>query len=199
MKSIKEKIKSKVKAKAQALKDKLKGAKAKRCSAIVAAVGVAVALSGCATADPASRSNNNKIGDVEPAVKLVLENAHSNTVSVVLNVTFGDGLIASADSKGSTETQTATPTTSIPIRIDARYNDAISAATPASKKVLGSIGDGLGAVLDMMASKKSGKVDVVKTDGTPAVVTCDNGQCSFSSGCSDCTDSSSCSSCTDNK
>ena len=179
-------IKDKIKAKAKSVKDKLKGSKSskssRKCAAIVAALGlsgVAAALSGCATADPASRANDNKVGDIEPTVKVVMENSSSNTVSVVVKTTLGDGLLASADSAGSTETQTATPTTSIPIRIDARYNDALAAASTTSRSVLGTIGEGLGAVLDLMASKKDGTVTVQKTDGTTATVECKDGQCTF--------------------
>ena len=96
-----------------------------------------------------------------------------------VRITTGDGALASADSAGSTETQTATPTLDVRARLDARYNDAIAGATSASRSLLGSIGDGLTAVLDLMASKKSGAVPVTLTDGSAATVRCENGQCSL--------------------
>lgn len=166
-------IKEKVKAKAKILKEKLKGS-AKKCAALVAILCVA----GCMDTNPASRANDNKVGDIEPTVKVIFEEgACSNTVTVTMPVTLGDGVLASADSAGSTETQTATPTLDIRTKIDARYNDALAAATPASKAVLGSLGEGLGAVLDLMESKKYGKVNATTNDGKNVVVECANGQC----------------------
>ncbi len=191
-----------MKTKIQAMKEKIEAKKTKakgklaakvkarkRNVAAAAALFLCAALCGCMDTNPASRANSNRFGDVEPGVKVVIgENACSNTVSVTVPVTIGDGVLASADSAGSTETQTATPTLDIRTKIDARYNDAISGATAASKGVLGSIGDGITAVLDMMQSKKSGTVQVTKTDGTCATVKCENGQCEFAEDCAECTD-----------
>ena len=176
-------IKEKVKEKAKALKEKLKGAK--KCAALVAALGAAATFAGCASANPASRANESGVEDVSPAIKVEINNSSSNTVSIVLRNTIGDGVLASADSSGSTETQTATPTLDIRTKIDARYNDAMAAATSTSKNVLDSLGEGFGAVLDLMASKKSGTVDAKTKEGKAVKVSCENGQCSI---CEDCTD-----------
>ncbi|MBQ2629218.1 MAG: hypothetical protein IJG13_06025 [Kiritimatiellae bacterium] len=185
-KSIKEKVKDKAKATKEKVKAKAKGAK--RCAVLVLMCGLCVALTGCMDTNPASRATSNAIGDVEPAVKVVVENASSNTISVVVKTTFGDGAIASADSSGSTETQTATPSMSIPVKIDARYNDAMAAASTTSKSVLDTLTDwGKEAVLGMMASKATGKVEVEKKDGTKATVECKDGQCSLAAGgCASC-------------
>ena len=173
-------VKEVVKAKVKAIKAKVKG-KVKGVAAVAVLCGFLAALAGCSfDTTPASRATT---ASYEIAVEVsVDEGASSTTVSVPF--TFGDGALASADSTGSTETQTATPTLDIRTRIDARYNDAISGATAASKTTLGLIGDGITGVLDMMASKKSGTVAVTKTDGTAATVKCENGQCEF---CEDCT------------
>ena len=77
----------------------------------------------------------------------------------------------------------ATPTNEVKTDVTAKYNDAIAAASNASRSVLGQIGDGLGSVLDLMSSKGSGSVPVTKSDGTKAVVKCENGECEF---CEDC-------------
>lgn len=179
-------IKEKVKAKAKAVKEKLKGTA--KASKLAKALGVsalaALCLAGCQTPNQASRGTSNENGDFEPSVAVTV-NGSSNTVSVVIRGTYGDGAIASADSSGSTETQTQTPTFDLRTRVDARYNDAVAGASDASKRVLGGIGDGLTAILDLMQSKKSGTVAVTKTDGTPATVKCEGGQCSF---CTDCDD-----------
>ncbi len=173
-------IKEKVKAKAKAVKDRLKGAaKASKPAKAAGALALgAFLLAGCQTPNQASRGTSNENGDFEPSVEVTV-NGSSNTVSVVLRGTYGDGAIASADSSGSTETQTQTPTFDLRTRVDARYNDAISGATSASQKVLGAIADGTTGVLELMQSKKSGRVTVTKTDGEPATVECADGQCSF--------------------
>lgn len=170
-KSVKEKIKSKAKTVKDKLKEKLKVKKPKRAAVAVATLA-ALALTGCMGTAPASRATTATYGDI--IVKLG-ERARNNKITV----TLGDGALASADSAGSTETQTTTPTMDIKPDIDLRYNDAIAGATAASKTVLGSIGDGIEAVLQLMQSKGSGTVQVQKTDGTTATVECADGQCSF--------------------
>lgn len=177
MQAMKEKIESK-KARARGkLAAKVKAGK----SAAAAALFLCAALCGCMDTNPASRANSNRFGDVEPGVKIVIgEGACSNVVSVTVPVTIGDGVLASADSAGSTETQTATPTMDIKPDIDVRYNDALAAASAASRGVLETLTPaGADAVLKLMGSKETGTVDVVKTDGTTATVKCEDGQCSF--------------------
>lgn len=177
MKTIKDKIKAKAKATKEKVKGKLKGAKKAKAVAVVAVA--ALALSGCLDTAPASRATSANYR-IEIAVK-VGDNARDNKFD--LPFTIGDGALASADSAGSTETQTTTPTMDIKPDLDIKYNDAIAGATAASKTVLGSIGEGLEAVLKLMQSKETGTVAVTKTDGTAATVKCENGQCEF---CTDC-------------
>lgn len=176
-------IKEKVKAKAKALKEKLKGS-AKKCAALVAVFALAI-LAGCQTPEQASRSTANTNGDIEPTVKVAIgENAASNTVTVAIHVKLGDGAIASADSAGSTESQTQTPTFDIKPDLDVRYNDAIAGATSASKGVLETLlSASASKVVEMMASGGTGTVEVTKKDGTSATVKCENGQCEV---CEDC-------------
>lgn len=132
----------------------------------------AFALCGCSTATPASRATTAtyqfrfELGD--------------NAKSVTINTTMGDGALASADSEGSTETQTATPTLDIKPDIDLRYNDAIAGASAASKDVLSVLtGEAKEKVLALMQSKGTGTVEVKKADGTSATVECADGQCKF--------------------
>ncbi len=166
----KKSAKERIKAKAKAVKGKVK---AKVKAAAIAAI--ACFALGCSTATPASRAttatytfNFNFPMD---------DGAKGNTVNITNKM--GDGALASADSSGSTETQTATPTVDVKPDINVRYNDAIAGATTASKGVLAAIGYGADAVLELMSNKKSGTVEVTKTDGTPATVQCADGQCSF--------------------
>jgi hypothetical protein len=196
VKSAKDKIKDKLAQTKAKVKGKLKGtAAAIACLLLFAG--------GCMDTAPASRYTATTVGDI--VVKNNVDDLRSRSgragtngvetaaakaplVSISTMVQLSDVTMASADSKGSTETQTATPTLDVRTRVDARYNDAISGATAASKTVLGQIADGATSVLDMMLSKKSGTVKVTKTDGTEATVECKDGQCSFVD--STCTDGS---------
>ena len=181
---MKKSIKEKVKAKAKAVKEKLKG-KTKKTAMIVAAFSLAC-LTGCMTPGQASRGTSNNEGDVEPAVKICIgDNSHSNTVIVTQTITHGDGAIASADSSGSTENQTQTPTFDISPKTDLRYNDALAAASTTSKGILETLTEaGMNKVLALMQSGGSGTVTVGNTNGGQTTVTCENGQCTAAS-CSD--------------
>lgn len=196
----KEAIKAKAKAKAKSVKDKVKAkvaaikAKVKgRTATALAALAAMLFAAGCSTATPASRYTATTIGDV--VVKNNVDDLRSRAgstnsvadakaplVSISTTIELSDVTVASADSSGSTETQTATPTTTVDVKPDVRYNDAIAGATSASKGVLSAVGYGADAVLEMMASKKSGTVKVQKKDGSEATVKCENGQCSFCEG-----------------
>lgn len=170
-KSVKEKI--------AAMKKKVKGkiAKLKGKGASVAVIALALlAVFGCLDTNPASRATSASV--TKPSVGVSVGSCASNVV-VTAYIHIQDIGQASADSEGSTETQTTTPTMDIKPDINVRYNDAIAGATAASKTVLGSIGDGIEAVLQLMQSKSTGTVQVQKTDGTTATVECADGQCSF--------------------
>jgi len=178
-------IKEKVKAKAKAVKEKLKGGKAKKCASMVVAAFALAAIAGCMTPEQASRSTKADVGDVEPTVKVEFgEGCASNSVSVVVRTTFGDGAIASADSSGSTESQTQTPTFDISPKTDLRYNDAMAAASVTSRGIIESLSAaGAQKVLALMESGGTGEVTVEKKDGTQAVVKCEGGQCTACTAC----------------
>lgn len=180
-------IKDKVKAKAKAVKEKLKGKAKKKCARCVdcaLAIFAALAIAGCMTPEQASRSTHSTYGDIEPDVRV--EAIGTNAVTVTVNITFGDGAIASADSSGSTESQTQTPTFDISPKTDLRYNDAMAAASTASKGVLETLTTaGANTVLSLMADKATGTVKVERADGGTSTVKCENGQCSL---CTDCMD-----------
>lgn len=152
-------------------------------ASMLAPAAALVALSGCQTPNQASRGTSNENGDFEPSVDVKV-NGSSNVVSVVIRNTYGDGAIASADSSGSTESQTQTPTFDIRPQTDLRYNDAMAAASTTSKGILETLTQsGAEKVLSLMSSGGTGTVTVEKKDGTQAVVKCENGQCTT---CSDC-------------
>ena len=181
-KSKKEKLaekKAKMNAKMAAKKKKI-GKAAK----VVAVLALVLAVAGCFT-DPKSRANQSEVGDQKPAVTVSIgERACNNTLNFRMPTTVGDVGYQAADSAGSTENQTANPSWTFPIKVDARYNDVLAKATDATKATLSSLGGNLGAVLDALVSGESKTVEVTKSDGTAATVKCENGQCSF---CEDCT------------
>lgn len=182
-------VKGKEKVKAKIAKAKKKIArKCKGCYKLIPFAAALAAFCGCSMATPASRATSANYGDFGGDVKVVVENSTGTTVNVSLPIKVGDGALASADSSGSTETQTATPTLDIKPDIDVHYNDAIKNATDASKGVLETLAKGSAdAVVRMMASGDSGTVKVQKSDGSAAVVKCENGQCSLCTDCK-CTD-----------
>ena len=130
--------KEKVAAKMAKAKAKI-ARKAKGMCACIAAFALAF-VCGCMTPEQASRSTNATYGDMEAKVATDIgEKAHNNAVTVDIKVTIGDGAIASADSSGSTESQTQTPTFDISPKTDLRYNDATrrTARRPLSRARMG--------------------------------------------------------------
>ena len=164
-----------------------------KCAALVAAFGLAM-LCGCATSDSAqpakSQTQSNKFDDC------VFIMAAKATVSNGVVRAEGDGAtplemftqtqsLENSGTDTTSQTATQTPTTDVKPDLDVHYNDAIKGATDASKGVLESLIDtSAKSVLQMMSEKKSGTVQVTKTDGSTATVKCEDGQCSF------CTDGS---------
>lgn len=141
-----------------------------------------VALSGCQTPNQASRGTSNENGDFEPRVDVKV-NGSSNVVSVVIRNTYGDGAIASADSSGSTESQTQTPTFDIKPDLDVHYNDAVGTGGNAISAFVSSLtAESASLLRDYVTNKKSGKITVTKTDGTTETLDCDSGTCTTTGG-----------------
>ena len=81
-------------------------------------------------------------------------------------------------------TPTATPSNTVDTKLDAKYNDATKQAAGALESTLAMLTpESQEAVKSLAASGKNGTVEVTKTDGTKASVTCEDGNCSF---CTDC-------------
>lgn len=103
-KSLKQKVRGKMKTKKEILKAKLKGVT--KTAPGVATLLAVMMFAGCQTADPASRSNRASYGDLEPRITI---NGSSNTVSFAM--TIGDGVLASADGGGDTQSNSPVQTT----------------------------------------------------------------------------------------
>ena len=166
-----------------------KKAKIKGKFALIAfALSLGVIATGCATADPSSRSTSGTYGDTEPSVKVVFEKgSHNNTATITMPVTMGDAAVASADSSGSTESMTATPTNTTDIKPKTDVNTTGGRSAGVLESLIGAFGTWL--------TTPSGKEAVSAT----APADCTGGDCKDGN-CSPCTDGScsdgSCSECT---
>ena len=168
--------KDRVKAKAKAVKAKAKAVKGKMKSAAKCAIAFALLLvvAGCATSDPASRLTKAEYGDIKVCVE-------ENVRDVTINVTIGDGAIASADSAGSTESITASPTNDV--KPDTNIDVPINKASGAQ-----SVGSVLG---DAVASAVKGAFGGDKTTATAVPLAqksedCADGSCNPGGTCTDC-------------
>ena len=173
---VKEKAKS-VKAKAKAVKGKMKTAA--KCAV---AFALLLAFAGCATSDPASRLTKAEYGDI----KVCLE---ENVRDVTINITLGDGAIASADSAGSTESITASPTNDVKpdTNIDIPINKAAGAQNVGSV-----LGDAAASAVKGLFSKSetdnaaSTEKSENCADGSCETGSCTDGACNSGGTCTDC-------------
>ena len=157
MKTIKDRIKSKVKAKAKAVKAKLKGAK--KCAV---ALAVAALAAGCMETQPASRATTASYR-IDVTLKID-EGSKCGTVNMPF--TLGDGALASADSAGSTETQTATPT--MDVKPDVDVSVPVNKSGGGAQSVGSVLGDAAAAAVKGLVGGK---------DATPSPAACADGSC----------------------
>lgn len=173
MKNIKEKVKAKV-AKAKE-KVKAKVGKCAKCAVILVALA---AVAGCMDTNPASRatSSADKVGDFDFRME-GCSNCH-----FAVNFTKGDSALASADSSGSTETQTATPTKTTDIRPQTDVNTTGGRSAGVLESMVGAFGTWLATPSGKAAAESAAACP----DGKCATGTCADGSCTDGS-CSDCT------------
>lgn len=188
------KTNDKTKAKVDKANAKTKGRVKKAVAKSACVLLLAMCAVGCMhPGEQAAKSEtmNVTIKDSVIAVNIGAKKSTANCVSNTVEMaaeserTYDVTILSQAQSLESsgTETfgQTQTPTMDIKPDIDVRYNDALAAASNASKGVLESLtAAGANKVLAMMADKSTGTVEVTKKDGTTATVECKDGQCSFS-------------------
>lgn len=160
-------IKESVKAKAKSTKAKVKS-KLKKVSACVA---ILLVVCGCATSEPASRATTARYGDI---VVRIGEGAKGNKVTL----TIGDGALASADSSGSTETMTSSPTNEVKPDIDVSVPVNKAGAAQSVGSVLG---DAVASLVSGIVSKKTDSSNGSSadcTDGSCSYGACTDGSCS---------------------
>lgn len=125
-----------------------------------------LALAGCQTADPASRSNRAAYRDIYAEVR-----GESNTVCI----TVGDGLYASADGGGDRQDSAATQTT------DTRPEVAVgvgggSAGTGGAAPQSGIVGDALKKLMSIVGGTAPEGTKLTAEEAA-AVTACANGAC----------------------
>ena len=125
-----------------------------------------LALAGCQTADPASRSNRAAYRDIYAKVR-----GASNTVCI----TVGDGLYASADGGGDKQDSAATQTT------DTRPEVAVgvgggSAGTGGAAPQSGIVGDALKKLMSIVGGTAPEGTKLTAEEAA-AVTACANGAC----------------------
>lgn len=187
----KDKAKAKIAKADRKIARKCKGGK---LAALLAAFALAL-LCGCATSDSQQPAKANTMNNTFDDCIIVVA-THASVSNRIVTAEGTKDIPAvelftqtqSLESSGTesfAQTATQTPTTDVKPDIDVHYNDALKNATDASKGVLETLVDSSAkAVLQMMSEKKSGTVQVTKTDGSTATVECKDGQCSL------CTDGS---------
>ena len=213
-----DKAKTKAAAKIAKAKAKVERKTKRGVAAVVAALALSAIFTGCATSDSAqpakSQTQNNTFDDciiivaTQASVSNRIVKADGTKDIPAVELFTQTQSLESSGTESFAQTATQTPTTDVKPDIDVHYNDALKNATDASKGVLETLlSSSANKVLDMMASKKTGTVEVTKSDGSKATVECKDGQCAFASSCPNgkCSDgtcssgncSAGCSSCKD--
>ena len=155
--SDKKPAKDKIKEKAKAMKSKLKS-KVKNVATCLALLLLVV---GCSTSEPASRATTARYD---------FGSIHCDGSSTV-TITIGDGAIASADSTGSTETMTSSPTNDVKPDIDV--------SVPVNKAGAGqSVGSVLGDAVEGRIKGTSARAN----NSTATVAPCEDGSCNEGGG-----------------
>ena len=181
MKDIKAKVSAKVSAAKAKVKAKVgKAGKGAKCAVVLLALASVV---GCMDTNPASRatSSADKLGDI--TVKF--ENCSNCTGTV--NYTKGDSALASADSSGSTETQTLSPTQKTDVSPKTDVNTTGGRSAGVLESIVGAFGTWLATPSGKEAAATSAAAATANCkDGSCPAGNCSDGSCSDGS-CAECT------------
>ena len=155
--SSKKPTKDKIKEKAKSMKRKLKS----KVKKVATCLALLLLVAGCSTSEPASRAT---------IARYDFGSIHCEGNSTV-TITLGDGAIASADSTGSTETMTSSPTNDVKPDIDV--------SVPVNKAGAGqSVGSVLGDAVEGLINGASARAN----NSTATVAPCEDGSCSEGGG-----------------
>ena len=151
--------KTKLAAKLAAKRGKMKGG-----AAVTALALLGLALAGCQSADPASRSNRTAYRDIYATV-----NGASNTVTL----TVGDGTYASADGGGDKVKSSPTQTTDTKPEVAVGVGGG-SAGTGGAKPASGIAGEALNKLMGILGGDGS----KLTAQEAAAIKDCADGACS---------------------
>lgn len=150
----------------------------------VAVMSTFLSCVGCSSAQPASRATS---ATYDISVKVGIDEKAHATINIPLKI--GDGAIASADSTGSTETQTATPTLDIKPDVNLNYAQGGGITNRGKGGTSGAAGllesltaEGFSALKSAVANKTTGKITLTKKDGSTVTADCKDGSCTFDDG-----------------
>ena len=208
-------VKGKEKAKAKIAKADRKIARKCKCkgAAIIAAFGLAMLVTGCATTDSAQPAKANTMNNTfDDCIIVVATHASVSNRIVTAGGTKDIPAVElftqtqSLESSGTesfAQTATQTPTTDVKPDITANYaqGGGITNRGTGGAKTSGAAGilesltaEGLSMLKDYIVNKKSGTVTLAKTDGSTVTAECKEGSCTFSDGttvtaedCANCT------------
>ena len=204
--------KCKDKAKAKTAKADRKIARKCKGAAIIAAFGLAMLVTGCATTDSAQPAKANTMNNTFDDCIIVVA-THASVSNRIVTAEGTKDIPAvelftqtqSLESSGTesfAQTATQTPTTDVKPDITANYaqGGGITNRGTGGAKASGAAGilesltaEGLAMLKDYVVNKKSGTVTLSKKDGTTVTADCKDGVCTFSDGttvtqqdCEDC-------------
>ena len=204
--------KCKDKAKAKTAKADRKIARKCKGAAIIAAFGLAMLVTGCATTDSAQPAKANTMNNsFDDCIIVVATHASVSNRIVTAEGTMDIPAVElftqtqSLESSGTesfAQTATQTPTTDVKPDITANYaqGGGITNRGTGGAKASGAAGiieslaaEGLATLKDWIVNKKTGTVTLQKKDGTTVTANCKDGACTFSDGttvtaedCEDC-------------
>lgn len=198
--------KCKDKAKAKTAKADRKIARKCKGAAIIAAFGIAMLVTGCATTDSAQPAKANTMNNTFDDCIIVVA-THASVSNRIVTAEGTKDIPAvelftqtqSLESSGTesfAQTATQTPTTDVKPDITANYaqgggitnrgtGGAVGTGGAAGiiEKLLGSLTDeGLAALKSAIANKTNGTVTLAKKDGSTVTAECKDGLCTFSDG-----------------
>lgn len=160
------------------------GKRVTKCAALTL-LAAACWLTGCATSDPSSRSTSGKYGDTETKDEIVI-NGSNNTVNINKRYTNGDAAVASADSAGSTETTTATPTNTTDMKPKTDVNTTGGRTAGVLESIVGAFGTWLATPSGKEAAAAS--APAAATSAACPGGNCGDGSSGTCSTCTTCTD-----------
>jgi len=205
--------KCKDKAKAKTAKADRKIARKCKGAAIIAAFGLAMLVTGCATTDSAQPAKANTMNNTFDDCIIVVA-THASVSNRIVTAEGTKDIPAvelftqtqSLESSGTesfAQTATQTPTTDVKPDITANYaqGGGITNRGTGGAKASGAAGiieslaaEGLATLKDWIVNKKTGTVTLAKKDGSTVTAECKDGSCTFSDGtvvtaedCANCT------------